>query len=447
MLNAIKDDKLGALNCILLYKPVIISPILPAEKIRQWLGAPDSSRNQNEARDKRQVNTCAWFFEEERFRVWKENPGFLWVKGKRKFFHSLVLNWHVQHLQRDAVKAFFGESPLSEISNTSRVKICRLSSWIVDQLPEATESVGIGYFFFDGRDSQKELQLHNKLIRSLISQLSDTRHGGMTENLADLYKRCGEVQQPSDEQLENVLCDILGKFSQTYIMIDALDECTEREKTLNWVKKLISDPNWKVSNLHIVVTSRPERNIDDIFAVLDPHSIDVGEANVKDIVEYLKLRMTLKFMKYDENIRAKIMTELERHAEGSYVNLVLVSVQCWLILFMRFRWVVLQLSELEKCSSRYEIDKQLAELPKGLDEIYNRILKNVDEKHRADTRMFLQWLAFCDWPMEIEELAETITADFSDEHPIFNQDKRYTDPHDVLERCSGLVSESEGKYN
>ena len=339
--------------------------------------------------------------------MWKENPGFLWVKGKRKFFHSLVLNWHVQHLQRDAVKAFFGESPLSEISNTSRVKICRLSSWIVDRLPEATESVGIGYFFFDGRDSQKELQLHNKLIRSLISQLSDTRHGGMTENLADLYKRCGEVQQPSDEQLENVLCDILGKFSQTYIMIDALDECTEREKTLNWVKKLISDPNWKVSNLHIVVTSRPERNIDDIFAVL----------------------------------------ELERHAEGSYVNLVLVSVQCWLILFMRFRWVVLQLSELEKCSSRYKIDKQLAELPKGLDEIYNRILNNVDEKHRADTRMFLQWLAFCDWPMEIEELAETITADFSDEHPIFNQDKRYTDPHDVLERCSGLVSESEGKYN
>ena len=49
---------------------------------------------------------------------------------------------------------------------------------------------------------------------------------------------------------------------------------------------------------------------------------------------------------------------------------------------MRFRWVVLQLAELEKCSSRYEMDKQLAELPKGLDEIYNRILRNIDEKHQ-----------------------------------------------------------------
>ena len=111
---------------------------------------------------------------------------------------------------------------------------------------------------------------------------------------------------------------------------------------------------------------------------------------------------------------------------------------------MRFRWVALQLLELEKCLSRYEIDKQLAELPEGLDETYNRILKNIDKKYRADTRMFLQWLAFCKRPMTVEEVAETITVDFSEECPVFNQDKRYTDPWDVLVRCSSFVSESAG---
>ena len=211
------------------------------------------------------------------------------------------------------------------------MKTRRLSSWILDELPEPTESLGIAYFFFDGRDSQKELQLHNKLIRTLISQLSDTRHGGITENLADLYKRCGELQQPSDEQLQNVLRDIFDRFSQTYIVIDALDECTDREKTLNWVNKLISDTtNRKAANLHIVVTSRPERDINEFFAVLDPRSIDVGEANTKDILEYLKLQMKSKFTKYDDNTRAKIMSELEKHAEGSYVYLILPSVQFWL---------------------------------------------------------------------------------------------------------------------
>ena len=189
----------------------------------------------------------------------------------------------------------------------------------------ATESLGIGYFFFDGRDSQKELQLHNKLIRTLISQLSDTRHGGVTQKLADLYKHCGEVQQPSDKQLEDVLHDILDRFSHTYIMIDALDECTERKKTLNWVNKLILDPNCKVANLHIVVTSRPERDIHEVFATLDPLSVDVGEANTKDIMEYLILQMRSKFIKYDERTQAKIMSELGKHAEGSYVYLVLPS--------------------------------------------------------------------------------------------------------------------------
>ena len=48
--------------------------------------------------------------------------------------------------------------------------------------------------------------------------------------------------------------------------------------------------------------------------------------------------------------------------------------------------------------------------------------------------------------MEIREIAETITADFSDECPVFNWDKRYADPRDILMRCSSFVSESEGKY-
>ena len=207
------------------------------------------------------------------------------------------------------------------------IKTCRLSSSIIDKLPEASESLGIAYFFFDGRDSQKDLQLHNMLIRSLISQLSDTQHGGITEKLADLYKRCGKVRQPSDVQLQDVLRDILDRFSNAYIMIDALDECTDRERTLSWATELISDINRKAANLHIVVTSRPERDIHDFFATLDPRSIDVGEANTEDIVEYLKIQIASKFMKYDESTRAKIKAELEEHAEGSYVYFLLPSVQ------------------------------------------------------------------------------------------------------------------------
>ena len=80
--------------------------------------------------------------------------------------------------------------------------------------------------------------------------------------MADLYKSCGEIQQPSNQKLEDVLRDILDRFSNVYIMIDALDECANRVKTLNWAQKLISD---NASNLHIVITSRPEEDIHEIL--------------------------------------------------------------------------------------------------------------------------------------------------------------------------------------
>ena len=96
---------------------------------------------------------------------------------------------------------------------------------------------------------------------------------------------------------------------------------------------LISDTSRKAINLHIVVTSRPERDINAIFAALDPLSIDVGEANTKDIAEYLNLQMASKFTMYDENTRAKIKAEMEEHADGSYVYLVLQCVHFRLIFF------------------------------------------------------------------------------------------------------------------
>ncbi|KDR71040.1 hypothetical protein GALMADRAFT_802023 [Galerina marginata CBS 339.88] len=357
-----------------------------AAEINKWLSAPDSSRFHNEAHEKREVNTCAWFLNGKRFIRWRENPGFLWVKGKPGCGKSV------------------------------------LCSSIIEKLPKPKSSLGIAYFFFDGRDGQTDQQRHNKLIRSLISQFSDLRHGGIPMELVELYRNCG-AHQPLDYQLQDTLRNILDGFSNAYIVIDALDECTDREKTLNWVNKLVADADWNAKNLHMLVTSRPLRDIEEVFEGLDPHSIDVSEATGnQDIMEYLKFQMNSKstFKKYDENTQKKIESALAERAEGS------------------FRWVALQLAELGKCASTTEIADQLAKLPKGLNESYNRILRTIDENHHAHTRTFLQWLAFSQRPMTISEIAETITVDFASEGPVFVPGNRYPDPRDVLTRCSGL---------
>ena len=203
--------------------------------------------------------------------------------------------------------------------NTSKTKSRFSALQLSIKLSQENLPVAIAYFFFDGRDSQNALQLHNKLIRSLISQLSHLR-GGVPTELADLYKCCGDNQQPLVNQLQKSLRDILDAFSHAYIIIDALDECTDRERTLNWVNELISDTDRTVQNLHILVTSRPEPDIIEVFEALDPHSIDVGEATAnQDIMKYLMLQMKSKSKHHPENTRKKIESALRDHADGSYV--------------------------------------------------------------------------------------------------------------------------------
>jgi len=74
---------------------------------------------------------------------------------------------------------------------TVQLKNHLLSSSIIDKLPKPNPSLGIAYFFFDGRTGEIDQRLHNKLIRSLISQLSDARHGSMSEKVAEFYNDCG----------------------------------------------------------------------------------------------------------------------------------------------------------------------------------------------------------------------------------------------------------------
>jgi hypothetical protein len=82
------------------------------------------------------------------------------------------------------------------VNTLVRIMNCLFSASIINNLSEANGALcGMGYFFFDGRDSQNALQHHDKLIRSLISQFSH-QCGGIPTELADLYKRCGDHQQP-----------------------------------------------------------------------------------------------------------------------------------------------------------------------------------------------------------------------------------------------------------
>ena len=192
------------------------------------------------------------------------------------------------------------------------------SSAIISHLSKSQTSLATAYFFFDGRDSQKELQLHDKLIRSLIWQFSLKCGDNVPKFLLDLYFHCGRgYQQPSLDDLHNVLQMILGGFDSAYIILDALDECSERDKVLDWVQTFTLH---KIGNLrlHLITTSRPEKEINDKFRSYC--CVDLVKASENhDIEIYLDHQLQTGWQKWPPEIQNEIKLTLRKQADGMYV--------------------------------------------------------------------------------------------------------------------------------
>jgi hypothetical protein len=299
------------------------------------------------------------------------------------------------------------------------------------------------YFFFDGRDSQKDFQLHDKLIRSLIWQFSLKCKGKV---LVDLYASCGNGhQEPTLDDLQNTLQRIINGFSSTFIILDALDECAEREKLLNWIQTLILEKDINLG-LHLIVTSRPEQEIEDRFKSY--HYLDlVKESENHDLAAYLdyQLESDSDLQKWNCDTQEHIKLTLMKKADGMYVYYLHLNDRMITKCNFRFRWVALQLNELKGCRTKADLKKQLADLPQGLDKTYDRILLGIKEKDHAYAKIFLQWLCFAVRPLTLEELAATAVVNLSAESgPEYQSDNELQDVEDVLKICSSFIIKSDG---
>jgi len=183
---------------------------------------------------------------------------------------------------------------------------------------ETNPSSALAYFFFDGRDGQKELQTVGSLVRSLIRQFSAT-YGGVPTVLTKLYHSCHDGgSQPSVQSLQSALITILESFDDIYIVLDALDECTERKDLLKWIQQMTS---WKGSMLHLSTTSRPEEDIARHLRLLDPDYVYIKQDLVsRDIARYIDSVLEMED-RWSDEIKEIIKSMLLESAGGMYVQL------------------------------------------------------------------------------------------------------------------------------
>ena len=108
----------------------------------------------------------------------------------------------------------------------------------------------------------------------------------------------------------------------------------------------------------------------------------------------------------------------------------------------RFHWVRCQVDAISECSTADEVSTALKNLPKGLNETYERILLKIVSKGEATAaraEKILMWLVGAVEPLELSALEEAMMIEPGSVE--LNTSSRLIDPTDILTICGSLVEE------
>lgn len=194
--------------------------------------------------------------------------------------------------------------------------VCSTSSTVIeDVLAHCQEDSkrAVAYFYFDFRVSEK--QHYDNLIRSLLTQFS-AQSPALPRVLDALYVRhhYGSCQ-PNTEQLVSTLIDVLDAFESSFIILDALDECRDRDDLMAFIKRMLD----QTCRPGILVASRKEH---DIQEHLEPWTTKVipMEANFVniDIHSYIQAELchNSRLKKWPSQVKEHISDALMQRADG-----------------------------------------------------------------------------------------------------------------------------------
>ncbi|KAH8979076.1 hypothetical protein EDB92DRAFT_2074122, partial [Lactarius akahatsu] len=369
--------------------------------LREWVFPPDPSTNHNIACDLHHGGTAQWFFQGSMFGEWKSTGSLLWIYGKPGSGKTVLCSAIVQDIVA-----------LSEAGSAS-----------------------MAYFYFDFRDLNKQ-HIRN-LLPSLLIQLS-AQSDPRRDILSRLYlAHDNGEKKPRVAVMTQCLRDMLTIPDQRpiYIILDALDECpnssgipSPREQVVALVKDLV---NLRLPHLHICVTSRPEFDIRATLGSLALHSVSLHDESgqKQDIVDYVHSVVysdsETMMKKWREGDKKMVVDALSEKADGM------------------FRWVFCQLETLRQCLPQ-SVRRTLNELPKSLDETYERVMMEIKKANQVHAYRMLQCLTVAVRPLSVAELAELLAFDFDvakDGIPELNSEWRWEDHEQaVLSTCSSLIT-------
>jgi hypothetical protein len=333
----------------------------------------------------------AWILDDASFQQWRtqDEARLLWIKGDPGKGKTMMTMGVIDELSRkDKVKP--PPKPMSKM-------LAKLKLSSKPGPKSASRPQLLTYFFC--QSTRPELNTAASVLRGLMYLLVAQRPQ-LVQHVQEKYKAAGKQLFNGDNavySLRGLLSDMLKDPSlpPTYLLVDALDECTSG---LSELLHIITDASLaRRSRVKWLVTSR---NIPEIERHLQPDSLGVKVSlevkashvskAVATFVEY-KVKRLVTVQRYNASLQAEVQQQLRDKAEGTFL------------------WVSLVCKELESVPL-YRTQKVLQELPPGLDPLYERMMAQIvaqDARTVGYCRGILRSITLAFRPLQLEELAAT----------------------------------------
>ena len=252
------------------------------EQIFRWLAAPDPSSNHNKACQAKQQETGRWLLESLNYRNWRDHrKTFLWLHG---------------------------------IPGCGKTVLC---STIIDDIASMCQGNSrriVAYHYFDFNESKR--RTCEGLARSLVTQLFG--QGPKSSKIMDaLFAQSGDGhREPTIQDLGQALRELTEYLEDIYFIVDALDECINISAVISLFGEF---RGWRKQNLHILVTSRKEVDIERGIRLLITDQVQIQNALVDADIKILVrecLRSDPDLSQWSEAIKAEVEKTLGDGSRG-----------------------------------------------------------------------------------------------------------------------------------
>ncbi|KAK4660754.1 hypothetical protein QC762_0022210 [Podospora pseudocomata] len=308
------------------------------------------------------TGSYCWVLDNDDFRQWRNNQDsrLLWIKGDPGKGKTMLL--------------------------------CGIIDELTKSIPNTTT---VSFFFCQATDAR--INNATAVLRGLIFLLV-SHQPSLISHVRQRYDQAGKQlfeDANAWEALSKIFTNILEDphLQSTYLVIDALDECTgDLSRLLNFIAKTsstYSDVKWIVSSRN---WPNIEKGLDDatqkvrLCLELNEESVSAAVAN------YIQSKVDLlaKQNQYDNDTRDAVRAYLSSNAYGTFL------------------WVALVCQELAGISG-WEAEEMLTALPPGLDALYERMMSQICSSRNSQLcKNILAVVSVVRRPITLDELPSLV---------------------------------------